>query len=86
MGTRFVSREARDDLAHKLAGHYQHMLVAMSQGHDHTIRVTPEMAEDILVAAGVIGIADFAADEKTVLKNAEARAIGTGPGTGQDQD
>ena len=46
--------DKRIEFAERLRKLSLHMYDAMSQGHDHRIGVTPEMAEDILAASEVI--------------------------------
>lgn len=66
MAIRFTTAEKRDALAKRLAELSVYMRRSMDQGHDHKIMVTPEMAEDLATAAGVVALTGIIPPETVI--------------------
>jgi hypothetical protein len=58
MPLKFTSKEKRDELAERLAKLSDHMMRAWDQGHDGSIKTTPEMWDDVRTAACVVGLSE----------------------------
>jgi Flp pilus assembly CpaF family ATPase len=58
MPLRFKTTEDRDKLAKRIAGIAETMLRAWDQGHDGSVRFTPEAIDDIRSAAAIVACCD----------------------------
>lgn len=69
MSLKFTTKEARDDLAERLALLANDMISAWDQGHDGRIICTTEMVEIIQTAACVVACAEIVDGSSTYIKS-----------------